>query len=70
MKLLTKERRQTPVTLSSVQPVSVKQANKGKNSNKKFRNDNKRGYGGRKGKPSGRNRKFQNKRSNTKQGRR
>ncbi|PWU68058.1 DEAD/DEAH box helicase [Gracilibacillus dipsosauri] len=70
LKLLTKERRQTPVTLSSVQPVSVKQANKGKNSNKKFRNDNKRGYGGRKGKPSGRNRKFQNKRSNTKQGRR
>ncbi len=59
LKLLTKERRQTPVTLTSVQPVSVKQATKNKNT--KFRKDNKRGFG-RKGKQGGRNRKFQNKR--------
>ncbi|WP_328701020.1 DEAD/DEAH box helicase [Aquibacillus kalidii] len=64
LKLMTKERRNTPVTLSSVQPVSVKRTggnNKG-GGNKKFRGggDNNRGFS-RKGKPS-RNRKFQNKR--------
>lgn len=59
LKMLTKERRQTPVTLSSVQPVSVKKAN---NHKKKFRND-KRGGFKRKGKQGGRSRKFQNKRS-------
>ncbi|MFC4388152.1 DEAD/DEAH box helicase [Gracilibacillus marinus] len=63
LKMLTKERRQTPVTLSSVQPVSVKGAGKGNSKNKKFRNDNKRGFNARKGKQGGRNRKFQNKRS-------
>nr|WP_231710583.1 DEAD/DEAH box helicase [Gracilibacillus suaedae] len=62
LKMLTKERRQTPVTLTSVQPVSVKKGNN-KGNNKKFRND-KRGFG-RKGKQGGgRNRKFQNKRNN------
>ncbi|SFM29814.1 ATP-dependent RNA helicase DeaD [Gracilibacillus orientalis] len=62
LKMLTKERRQTPVTLTSVQPVSVKSSNN-KGNNKKFRND-KRGFG-RKGKQGGggRNRKFQNKRN-------
>ncbi|MFD2656695.1 MULTISPECIES: DEAD/DEAH box helicase [Gracilibacillus] len=64
LKMLTKERRQTPVTLTSVQPVSVKKGNN-KGNNKKFRND-KRGFG-RKGKQGGgRNRKFQNKRNNNK----
>ncbi|MGN8647743.1 DEAD/DEAH box helicase [Gracilibacillus sp. HCP3S3_G5_1] len=63
LKMLTRERRQTPVTLSSVQPVSVKKASN-KDKNKKFRND-KRGYG-RKGKQGGRNRKFQNKRGSGK----
>ncbi|GAE93548.1 cold-shock DEAD-box protein A [Gracilibacillus boraciitolerans JCM 21714] len=65
LKMLTKERRLTPVTLSSVQPVSVKKGgNKGNNSN--FRNDKRSGYG-RKGKQQqsgGRNRKFQNNRTN------
>ncbi|MGP4039906.1 DEAD/DEAH box helicase [Gracilibacillus sp. D59] len=59
LKMLTKERRQAPVTLTSVQPVSVKKASNNKGNNKKFRND-KRGYG-RKGKQGGRNRNFQNK---------
>src|SRR5699024_10336748 len=63
LKMLTKERRQTPVTLSSVQPVSVKRYGKN-NKNKNYRNDKKRGGFNRKGKPGGggRNRKFQNKR--------
>ncbi|QGH33112.1 DEAD/DEAH box helicase [Gracilibacillus salitolerans] len=62
LKMLTRERRQTPVTLTSVQPVSVKKGSNNKGNNKKFRND-KRGFG-RKGKQGGRNRKFQNKRTN------
>ncbi|SHN31907.1 DEAD/DEAH box helicase [Gracilibacillus kekensis] len=63
LKMLTKERRLTPVTLSSVQPVSVKKGGKGNNG--KFRNDKRGGGYGRKGKPQGgRNRKFQNKRNN------
>nr|WP_239588292.1 DEAD/DEAH box helicase [Gracilibacillus alcaliphilus] len=66
LKMLTRERRQTPVTLSSVQPVSVKKASKGNNNKKFFRNE-KRSYG-RKNKQGsgGRNRKFQNKRNNNK----
>ncbi|WP_066187474.1 MULTISPECIES: DEAD/DEAH box helicase [Gracilibacillus] len=64
LKMLTKERRQAPVTLSSVQPVSVKKSHNKKGGNNKFRND-KRGYGRKGGKPGGgRNRKFQNKRNN------
>src|SRR5699024_4816303 len=68
LKMLTKERRQAPVTLSSVQPVSVKKSG---NKNKNFRNDKKRGGFNRKGKPGGggRNRKFQNKRSKGNQNR-
>ncbi|MBM7542900.1 DEAD/DEAH box helicase [Amphibacillus cookii] len=63
LKLMTKERRHTPVTLSSVQPVSVKRS-KNKNDNRKNyrgKGDQKRQFS-RKGKPQGRNRKFQNKR--------
>lgn len=61
LKMLTKERRNAPVTLTSVQPVSVKGSG-GKKKN--YRGDNKRNNFSRgKGKPSGgRNRKFQNKR--------
>ena len=65
LKMMTKERRQTPVTLSSVQPLSVK---RGKDNRKNYRGNNdfnkKRQYG-RKGKPAGagRNRKFNNKRA-------
>lgn len=65
LKMMTKERRQTPVTLSSVQPLSVK---RGKDNRKNYRGKNdfnkKRQYG-RKGKPAGagRNRKFNNKRA-------
>ncbi|UOQ84272.1 DEAD/DEAH box helicase [Gracilibacillus salinarum] len=71
LKMLTKERRQTPVTLTSVQPVSVKKASKNKGgNNKKFRNDKRGGYNGRKGKQGGgSNRKFQNKRSKGNQNR-
>ncbi|SDK30959.1 DEAD/DEAH box helicase [Sediminibacillus albus] len=68
LKMLTKERRNAPVNLTSIAPVSVKQAYKDKNKKKYRSNDNKRNFS-RKGKPSGkpsRNRKFQNKRnSNT-----
>jgi len=63
LKMMTKERRQTPVTLSSVQPLSVKRS---KDNRKNFRgkNDsNKKRQFGRKGKPAGRNRKFNNKRA-------
>ncbi|GGM34283.1 DEAD-box ATP-dependent RNA helicase CshA [Paraliobacillus quinghaiensis] len=64
LKLMTKERRQAPVTLTSVQPVSVKGGkDKGKRNN--YRGDNKRHFS-RKGKPSGGNRKFQNKRGSNK----
>lgn len=63
LKLMTKERRQAPVTLTSVQPVSVKgKGGKGGNN----RGGDKRNSSSRKGKPSGAsaggNRKFQNKR--------
>ncbi|SEN82532.1 ATP-dependent RNA helicase DeaD [Amphibacillus marinus] len=65
LKMMTKERRQTPVTLSSVQPVSVKRQSKykGNDNRKNYRGkgDNKRSFS-RKPKPQGRNRKFQNKR--------
>ncbi|WP_407271772.1 DEAD/DEAH box helicase [Radiobacillus sp. PE A8.2] len=62
LKMLTKERRNAPVTLSSVQPVSVKSGYKGKDKGGgKFRNDKRNFSRGGKGKPS-RNRKFQNKR--------
>lgn len=60
LKLLTKERRDTPVRLTSVQPVSVKRSPKDRGK-KHFRNDNKRNFNRGKGKPS-RNRNFQNKR--------
>ncbi|QDP39143.1 DEAD/DEAH box helicase [Radiobacillus deserti] len=61
LKMLTKGgRRNAPVTLSSVAPVSVKPAYKDKNK-KKFRGDNKRNFNRKGGKPQ-RNRKFQNKR--------
>ncbi|WP_077624162.1 DEAD/DEAH box helicase [Sediminibacillus massiliensis] len=66
LKLLTKERRNTPVNLTSIAPVSVKQAYKDKKKRNYRNNDKKRSFS-RKGKPSGkssRNRKFQNKRSN------
>lgn len=65
LKMMTKERRQTPVTLSSVQPLSVKR-NKDNRKNFRGKNDfNKKRQYGRKGKPSGsgRNRKFNNKRA-------
>lgn len=67
LKMMTKERRQAPVTLSSVQPVSVKRSSKGKGRNDKRnnyrgKNDKKRHYNPKGNKPSGRNRKFQNKR--------
>lgn len=65
LKMLTKERRQTPVTLSSVQPVSVKRVKSHSNDKRKNyrgKNDYKRQYG-RNNKPKGRNRKFQNKRA-------
>lgn len=62
LKMMTKERRQAPVTLSSVQPVSVKKAKNDKSKRKNYRGDNKRNFY-RKGKQGGgRNRKFQNKR--------
>ncbi|WP_067837564.1 DEAD/DEAH box helicase [Amphibacillus sediminis] len=63
LKMMTKERRQTPVTLSSVQPVSVKRTKNNNDNRKNYRgkNDYKRNFS-RKGKPQGRNRKFQNKR--------
>jgi len=62
LKMMTKERRQTPVTLSSVQPVSVKRFNNKKDKRKNYRgkNDRRRQYGN-KNKSKGRNRKFQNK---------
>ncbi|MFI2815725.1 DEAD/DEAH box helicase [Paraliobacillus sp. JSM ZJ581] len=66
LKMMTKERRQTPVTLSSVQPVSVKKAKNDKSKRKNYRGDNKRNFY-RKGKQAGgRNRKFQNKRASNK----
>lgn len=61
LKMMTKERRQTPVTLSSVQPLSVKRSKNKNDKRKNYRGDNKRNFQ-RKGKPQGRNRKFQNKR--------
>ncbi len=62
LKLLTKERRQAPVTLSSVQPVSVKRGNnKGGKGNFRSGDKGRNRFAG-KGKPVGRNRKFQNKR--------
>ncbi|MDL4840148.1 DEAD/DEAH box helicase [Aquibacillus rhizosphaerae] len=60
LKMLTKERRNAPVTLTSVQPVSVKGGPKG--GKKNYRGGNKRNNFSQKGKPTGRNRKFQNKR--------
>lgn len=67
LKMMTKERRQTPVTLTSVQPVSVKTAVRSKgNFNQRGRGGDKRGNFNRKGKQGGRNRKFQNKRSKSK----
>ncbi|WP_253288897.1 DEAD/DEAH box helicase [Amphibacillus sp. MSJ-3] len=62
LKMMTKERRQTPVTLSSVQPVSVKRVKNKNDKRKNYRgkNDYKRQYG-RNNKSKGRNRKFQNK---------
>ncbi|GAA0311548.1 ATP-dependent RNA helicase DeaD [Gracilibacillus halotolerans] len=66
LKMMTRERRQTPVTLTSVQPVSVKHGSKNKGSySQRGRGGggDKRGSFNRKGKQGGRNRKFQNKRS-------
>ncbi|WP_181350157.1 DEAD/DEAH box helicase [Thalassobacillus sp. CUG 92003] len=59
LKMLTKERRETPVNLSSVQPISVKNAPKDKkkgNHRNDKRNYNRGGGGG--GKKSSRNRNF------------
>lgn len=64
LKMLTKERRNAPVNLTSVAPVSTKQAYKDKG-NKSYRGKDSRNFS-RKGKPSGkssRNRKFQNNRN-------
>lgn len=68
LKMMTKERRQTPVTLSSVQPVSVKKARNDNSKRKNYRGDNKRNSYRGKGKQGGggRNRKFQNKRASNK----
>ena len=61
LSLMTKERRQAPVTLSSIQPLSVKRHNS-KGKNYRGKGDKTRQYG-RNSKPKGRNRKFQNKRA-------
>ncbi|GAB3045367.1 DEAD/DEAH box helicase [Virgibacillus ainsalahensis] len=45
LKMLTKERRDTPVNISSVAPISVKKAPRGKDNNR--RSNNKRFYGNR-----------------------
>ncbi|WP_246367026.1 DEAD/DEAH box helicase [Paraliobacillus salinarum] len=68
LKMMTKERRQTPVTLSSVQPVSVKKSRNDNSKRKNYRGDNKRNSYRGKGKQGGggRNRKFQNKRASNK----
>src|SRR5699024_2240618 len=62
LKMMPKARSQTPVTLSSVQPVSFKRFNNKKDTRKNYRgkNDRRRQYGN-KNKSKGRNRKFQNK---------
>lgn len=61
LSLMTKKRRQTPVKLSSVQPISVKR-HKNKGNKYRGKNNRKRHYGN-KNKSKGRNRKFQNKRA-------
>nr|WP_226038209.1 DEAD/DEAH box helicase [Aquibacillus saliphilus] len=64
LKLLTKERHDAPVTLTSVSPVSVK-GGKGGGGKKNYRGgggDKRNNFSRNKGKPAGRNRKFQNKR--------
>lgn len=65
LKMMTKERRNAPVNISSVQPISVKKATRGKNNkgrpqNKKFYG--KRGQGGRK--QGGRNQGGRNRKGN------
>ncbi|WP_010529401.1 DEAD/DEAH box helicase [Lentibacillus jeotgali] len=66
LKMMTKERRNAPVNISSVQPISVKKAqrggknNKGRTQNKKFYG--KRGQGGRK--QGGRNQGGRNRKGN------
>ncbi|SFB38788.1 ATP-dependent RNA helicase DeaD [Lentibacillus halodurans] len=65
LKMMTKERRNAPVNISSVQPISVKKAqhgknNKGRSHNKKFYG--KRGQGGRK--QGGRNQGGRNRKGN------
>ncbi|WP_106494789.1 DEAD/DEAH box helicase [Lentibacillus sp. Marseille-P4043] len=72
LKMLTKERRDTPVRISSVQPISVKKAQRSKDNNKRGgkrnyygkRNQGGRGQGGR-NQNGGRNRKgnFQKRRN-------
>ncbi|WP_138418991.1 DEAD/DEAH box helicase [Aquibacillus sediminis] len=69
LKMLTKERRNAPVTLTSVAPVSVK-GSKGGKGGKKFHRNDKRNNFNRKGKSGGRNRKFQNKRPSNNKGNR
>ncbi|MRH43636.1 DEAD/DEAH box helicase [Aquibacillus halophilus] len=70
LKMLTKERRDSPVTLTSVSPVSIK-GGKGGGGKKNYRGGggggggDKRNNFSRKGKPAGRNRKFQNKRGSS-----
>lgn len=63
LKMMTKERHQAPVTLSSVQPLSMRKSKGGNNSRggSSGGGDHKRNFS-RKPKPTGRNRKFQNKR--------
>ncbi|SDR06162.1 ATP-dependent RNA helicase DeaD [Virgibacillus subterraneus] len=67
LKMLTKERRDTPVRISSAQPISVKKAPRGKDNNRRTNNKKfygKRNQGGRN--QGGRNRKgnFQKRRNN------
>lgn len=67
LKMLTKERRDTPVRISSAQPISVKKAPRGKDNNRRPNNKKfygKRNQGGRN--QGGRNRKgnFQKRRNN------
>ncbi|MFD1019317.1 DEAD/DEAH box helicase [Thalassobacillus hwangdonensis] len=68
LKMMTKERREVPVRLSGVQPISVKKAWDDKKKKKFNRNDKKRGGGGGYNRnKNSRNRKFNQKRSRNNQ---
>jgi len=62
LKLLTKERRDTPVRISSVAPISVKKAQGGKDKRKNKRYYSKRGQGGRNQKSRNRKGNYQKRR--------